>query len=881
MKHISFSTTGSFDTAILIKEAALRQSDIQTHYIDQCSVLGMDVSGCVAFSLSYDKKKPSAGHRKTYLENLLPALDKLKITSVLCCDAEYFKTLTKNKKAEPHIGYVFPCAIKGYEHIDITYGINYQQYFYNPDIAKKTHLSLTALVQHKDGQYVPLGSDVLRNVSYPETLDDIRKALGQLHQYDAITSDIEAFSLKHYDSGLGTISFSWNQHEGIAFLVDYVPCAPYEVQIWDKKDKKYKTRIAYGRQCVNREVRQLLREFLESYKGNIKWHNISYDAYILIYQLWMQDLLDQEGLLNGLDVMTRNFDCTKLITYLATNSCAGNKLSLKEQAHEFTGNYAQEDITDIRLIPVSELLEYNVVDSCATWYVYHKNYPIMLQDEQKGIYETLFKPCILDILQMQLTGMCLDMAAVIKADKDISLIRDSAVQTLINSPTVKTFTERMIAEEVITRNAEYKTKVIDASEAKFKFNPNSAPQLQKLLYEDMRLPVIDLTDTKLPATGGKTLKKVIAHTKNQEYKNILTALMDFALADKVISSFINTFKKAPMAPDGNFYLFGNFNLGGTVSGRLSSSNPNMQNIPSGSAFAKAIKKCFIAPTGWVFAGSDFNALEDVVNTLLTKDPNKVKVLVRKFDGHCFRTVYYWRDKFPHIDPDDPVSVNSIKETHATERSDSKPVSFALQYQGTWATLMTNCGFTEEEAKAIEGNFLELYQVSVQWTQRQLELASKNGYAVAAFDLRIRTPVLAQVILGNKSTPREAAAEGRTLGNAISGQSYGLLNGRASMEFMQRVRASEYRTKIRICAHIHDAIYLYMVDDFDVIKWVNDNLIECMAWNELPELQHDEIKLGSELDLFYPNWGEAITLPNKASKEVIIAACKKEAFKRKL
>lgn len=74
----------------------------------------------------------------------------------------------------------------------------------------------------------------------------------------------------------------------------------------------------------------------------------------------------------------------------------------------------------------------------------------------------------------------------------------------------------------------------------------------------------------------------------------------------------------------------------------------MQNIPSNSKFAKLIKRCFIAPKGWVFLASDFNALEDVINTLLTKDPAKRKVLIDGFDGHMFRAFYYFAEAMPDI-----------------------------------------------------------------------------------------------------------------------------------------------------------------------------------------------------------------------------------------
>ena len=75
--------------------------------------------------------------------------------------------------------------------------------------------------------------------------------------------------------------------------------------------------------------------------------------------------------------------------------------------------------------------------------------------------------------------------------------------------------------------------------------------------------------------------------------------------------------------------------------------------------------------------------------------------------------------------------------------------------------------------------------------------------------------------------------------------------------------------------IHDAIYLIIKDDIEVVKWVNDSLPKEMAWQELPEIQHNEVKLGAELDLFYNGWHQPITLPNSISQTDIINICKEK------
>lgn len=74
----------------------------------------------------------------------------------------------------------------------------------------------------------------------------------------------------------------------------------------------------------------------------------------------------------------------------------------------------------------------------------------------------------------------------------------------------------------------------------------------------------------------------------------------------------------------------------------------MQNIPSGSTHAKAIKQCFRPPKGWLFTGADFASLEDRINALLTKDANKLKVYTDGYDGHSLRAHSYWSHLMPKI-----------------------------------------------------------------------------------------------------------------------------------------------------------------------------------------------------------------------------------------
>lgn len=820
MNHLLFHDKPK--VAILIKDSYFNRKDIEQYYVKP---LGLP---CMAFSLYYEPtNKVSATKAKECLKRILPSIKQQGITYLYVADSTYFKQLTKEKKSEINLGYVLPCKLTGYEHIHVVYGINYAQLMYNQSMASNLTLSLNTLANHANGKANGFG-DVIYEASYNKPND----LIGYLDE-PMLAIDIETTGLE-LGSDLISIAFAKNEHSGISFKVS---------------DKRF------------------IKQFFEKYHGYKTFHNASFDIKHIIYHCFMDNPSDMKGLLHGLHTMCRNLHDTKIIAYLATNNTQGNTLGLKDLGHEFVGNYAV-DVTDVTKLTDDDLLEYNLKDTLATFYVFNKYYPIMLQDNQENIYNTIMLPSLKTIIQMELTGMPMDMAEVLML-RDELRAKSLTLETKIQAHELVKATVIGLKEQACIKYNQSHKKQKVPNNFKIRFNPNSPKHMIELLYTVMMLPVIDYTDTKQPSVSGKTITKLMNHTDDTQ---LLGLIREYADIQKILSTFIPAFLNAKPR-DNHHWLHGNFNLGGAVSGRLSSSNPNLQNLPSGSTFGKPVKKCFTAPKGWIFCGADYNALEDKVNTLLTKDPNKEKIWIDGYDGHCYRAFYYWRDQFPDIE-ETVESINSIKDKYPKLRQRSKAPSFALQYSGTKFTLMNNCGFSEQEAQQVEKGYHEMYKVSDEWVANKIKQAEQQGYLDTAFGLRIRTPVLAKSILGNSKTPYLAIAEARSVGNAVSGQSFGMLTNRALNEFMERVWKSEYSLDIFPVATIHDAIYLVIKDNINVVKWVNDNLAECMSWQELPELQHDKIKLTAELGLFYPNWANEITLPNKASrkqiKEIVIS-----------
>lgn len=805
------------------------------------------------------KKAPKMIDLNAYIQDqIAPLVDKVRPNYVVVAQGDYFKKLSGQVKTDANVGYVFEniglhnpsganCAI------NVAYVPSHKRAFYDPDrIEPMIERSLGAVINHANGVYLPPGDSGTTVVVKDN--QSVLEAMDYLIDQKALAIDTETFSLNIERAKLGTIACATDTDFSISMPVSSLFGA----------DEEY--------------TKRELKAFFEDYRGKVIYHNASYDISVLIRYLFMDDIADVKGMMEGLECLTRDFEDTKIIAYLATNTCAGNNLGLKDLAQEFAGNFAEDEIKDITRMPLDKLLEYNAVDTRSTWYVYNTYYPLMESEGQLDIYENHFKKYLVDIIQMQLTGIPLNMGRVKEVKKILTVDQHRAEHQIKNHHLVQDFHQVLVQKWVDEKNATWKKKrtTVAESQDKVEFNPASSLQLGSLLFEFLELPVLELTPTKLPATGNKVLKNLKNHTDDPDILRLLDSILDLTAVSKIVSAFIPAFEAAAYSTRNHWhYLIGHFNLGGTVSGRLSGSNPNLQQLPSGGRYGSLIKSCFQAPKGKLLIGLDFDSLEDKISALTTKDPNKVKVYSDGYDGHSFRAYSYYPEVLGHL-PNNVEGINSIKKLYPTWRDESKAPTFALTYQGTYLTLMKNCGFSEEKAKIIEERFLELYRVSVEWVNSKLKEASKTGYILGAFGLKIRTPLLKQTIQGTRSTPTEASAEGRTAGNAL-GQSWCLLNNRAQAEFLSLVRASEFKYDIRPCAAIHDATYYEVPEDLAAVQYVNTHLVREVNWNDHPEIYHPEVGLGGKLSVFYPSWEHEITIPNDATTDEIETVCN-EALK---
>lgn len=592
-----------------------REQDIKTHYIN---LLAPNTEFEVKFlpRLSKSEKTSLADLRQIIKEDFQSYIDEANITII--SEATWFQAIYKNCK---------PAQLLGYKLTDsknnvLFFAPNPFSLLYDTTVPNKIMQVMTAVNNELLGSYKEPGKDIIHTAHYCRDPMEVMIELDKLTKYPVLTCDIETKSLCHIDAGLVSIAFAWNKHEGSALYIN--------------NDKG---------------LYPILKDFFKEYRGKLIFHNISFDVYVLIYDLFMENPLDYEGLLEGLQVFLteHEWEDTKLITYLATNSADGNTLGLKPNTQEYSGNYAIEEINDIDSIDVDRLLKYNLIDVLSTWYLYEKYYDKMVHDQQKDIYYKLFQPAVKDLIQMQLVGMPLDMNQVKKTKAELQADSDNAINNIMKLKIIKDFERKLNEDWVTMKNSVLKKKKVSFADAHEVFNPRSAIQLRELLYEVLKLPVLKKTKKGGEAVDGETFKDLLSHTtENSEPRILLENLIAYKEVDKILSSFIPAFEKATPC-NGWHYLYGHFNLGGTVSGRLSSSDPNLQNIPAtGSKYAHLIKECFKAPPGWLMIGLDFNALEAHIDALVTKDPAKLAVYMYGYDSHMYNAIHYWKERCKDI-----------------------------------------------------------------------------------------------------------------------------------------------------------------------------------------------------------------------------------------
>ena len=338
---------------------------------------------------------------------------------------------------------------------------------------------------------------------------------------------------------------------------------------------------------------------------------------------------------------------------------------------------------NMRDLPPTDIYEYAAEDADITLRLKNVLEPRLKELGVEELFWNIEMPLVRVLADMELNGVCLDTEAL--------------------QDTSKIFTERM---------KQYEQEIY--KEAGEEFNISSPKQVGDILFG--KLQIMDKpkkTKTGQYVTSEEVLQSL--ESKSPIVRNIL----NYRGMKKLLSTYIDALPKLINPRTGHIHT--SFNQALTATGRLSSSDPNLQNIPVRTDDGKEIRKCFIPEEGCLFFSADYSQIELRIMAHLSEDKNMMEAFREGHDIHRATAAKIW-----HVDID--------KVTDA-QRKKAKQANFGIIYGITTYGLAQRMDIPNGEAKElIEGYFRTFPKVQA-YMEHAKEVARAKGYAETLFHRR--------------------------------------------------------------------------------------------------------------------------------------------------
>ena len=396
----------------------------------------------------------------------------------------------------------------------------------------------------------------------------------------------------------------------------------------------------------------------------------------------------------------------------------------------------------MRTLLPSQVYEYAAEDADITLRLKNKLEPELKKFECEDLFYNIEMPLMPVLAEMEMNGVCLDT--------------DSLQETS------KTFTDRM--NEIEARIYEL---------AGEHFNIASPKQVGEILFDKLKI----VEKAKKTKTGQYvTSEEVLQQLRNKH--EIVADILEHRGLKKLIGTYIDALPKLINPRTGHIHT--SFNQTITATGRLSSSDPNLQNIPIRGEDGKEIRKAFIPEPGCLFFSADYSQIELRVMAHLSKDDNMIKVFSEGKDLHAATAANIYK--------------KPIEEVTRDERTKSKRANFGIIYGITVFGLAERLDIPRDEAKMlIDGYFATFPQVH-DYMEKSKEVARQKGYVTTLFGRRRYLPD----INSHNATVR-GFAERNAINAPIQGTAADIIKV-AMIHIHQRFKAEGIRSKMILQVH---------------------------------------------------------------------------------
>lgn len=498
-------------------------------------------------------------------------------------------------------------------------------------------------------------------------------------------------------------------------------------------------------ECLNLDrVREKLLPVLNSSDVKIIGHNIKFDLLVLHYQnfeidnvyadtMVMAHLLDSASAMNMDDLALRYLNY-RTITY-----------------KEITGDKKKIPISEV---PVETVCNYAAEDADVTFRLYQTlSEKLFASENNKKLFFELEMPFLKVLYHMELEGVYVSQ------------------------------------KELEAQNRNLKTELVEIQKQIYvsagqEFNIASPKQLGKVLFEDLNIPYPKKVKDGKYSTAEDILEQIAF---NYDIANLV--LRYRALA-KLISTYTEKLQTL-ISPKTN-RIYTSFNQTGTVTGRLSSSDPNLQNIPARTEEGKMIRKAFIAPQGYKIIAADYSQIELRLIAHISEDPNLRKAFLAGQDIHRATAA--------------EVLGKSIDEVTSQERSHAKATNFGLMYGMGAFGLTRQTHMSMSEAKVYIQRYFERYPSVQKYMEETKAYAHEHGYVTS-----INGRHISVANINSSNAMLSKAAERAAINAPMQGSAADII--KTAMVRLDEWISSLPENTIRMTVQVHDELIFEVKADF--------------------------------------------------------------------
>jgi len=332
------------------------------------------------------------------------------------------------------------------------------------------------------------------------------------------------------------------------------------------------------------------------------------------------------------------------------------------------------------------------------------------------------------------------------------------------------------------------------------FNINSPRQLGEILFEKLNLP----HSKKLKKSGQYSTAVEVLEELAKDYE-IPRLVLEYRQYSKFKSTYVDVIPQLVDAKTGRLHT--TFNQTGAATGRLSSVNPNLQNIPVRSELGRKIRGAFIPEDGWQFVAADYSQVELRIVAHLSGDPRLAEAFHSGEDVHR-RTAA------------DVLGIPMDQITPA-QRNSAKAVNFGIVYGQTPYGLAQQLGISTEEAANFISRYFERYQGVQRYIESCLSTARDTGITRTLFGRLRQHPEI-----NSRNGLRRSMAERTAINSPIQGTAADIIK-LAMIHIAEELRRAQFRT--RMVLQVHDELIFEVPEDElsvrDVIRNRMENVVQ--------------------------------------------------------